>query len=181
MEYPYSLDDYVEEVKNYILSNNLKKPNLVAHSFGGRIALKLCYKYPNLIDKVVLTGCAGLKPKFSFKKFIKKVCFKFLSVFIDKHKLSFFYSSDYNLLSPVMKKSFIKIVNENLDYTLSKIKNKTLIINGSLDKETPLYMAKKLHKNISSSKLIIIKGAGHFAFIDKPFKFNREVKEFFKN
>ena len=77
-----------------------------------------------------------------------------------------------------MQKSFIKIVNEHLDYTLPKIKNQTLIVFGSEDKETPLYMAKKLHKNIKNSKLVIIKGAGHFCFIDNPNKFNLEVREF---
>ena len=77
-----------------------------------------------------------------------------------------------------MKQSFVKIVNEHLDGYLSSVETQTLIINGSLDKETPLYMAKKLNKNIKNSKLIVFKGCGHFCFIDKPNKFNMEVKEF---
>ena len=82
------------------------------------------------------------------------------------------------MLDEVMKKSFIKIVNEPLDYTLPFINNQVLIINGDKDKETPLYTAYKLNKEIKDSKLVIIKGAGHFAFIDKSNKFNMEVREF---
>ena len=178
MPYTYSLDDYVKEVLDFINKNNLKKVNVIAHSFGGRIAIKLASIYPSVFNKIVLTGSAGLKPKTSLKKIIKKLVFKVLKLFVKKEKLIKFYSSDYALLSPIMKKSFIKIVNEHLDKNAENIKNETLIINGELDSETPPYMAKRLHKKIKNSKLYFIKGAGHFAFIDRPFEFNREVKEF---
>ena len=66
-----------------------------------------------------------------------------------------------------------KMINE-----ICKIENKTLLIYGSLDKETPLYMAKRFNKNIKNSSLFIIKGAGHFCFVEKPDLFNFTVKEF---
>ncbi len=178
MEKPYSLDDYVSWVKEYIKENDLVRPSVVAHSFGGRIALKLAFNYPDLIDKVVLVGSAGLRPKKTLKKRIKSVAFKTLKLFIPKEKLSRFYSSDYRAISPVMKQSFIKIVNEHLDYTLEKIVNPTLIVFGEKDKETPVYMAKRLNKGIKNSRLIILRDAGHFCFIEKTHAFNTEVREF---
>ena len=77
-----------------------------------------------------------------------------------------------------MQESFKKIVSEHLDYALDKIENQTLIIFGEKDTETPLYMAKRLNAGIKNSKLKIIKNAGHFCFIDKPFEFNDCVREF---
>ena len=77
-----------------------------------------------------------------------------------------------------MRQSYTKIVNTHQDGELDAIKNKTLIIFGKEDKSTPLYMAKKLNQKIKNSKLIIIEGAGHFAFIDKPQLFNVYLKEF---
>ena len=97
---------------------------------------------------------------------------------MDKDKLKSFYSSDYLALDDVMKQSFKKIVNQHLDGVLSKIQNKTLLIFGKQDKETPLYMARRLQKGIQSSTLIVFENAGHFCFLDKPIKFNTEVKEF---
>ena len=178
MLYPYSLDDYILDVKEYFYKNNIVKPSIIAHSFGGRVALKMAGTDKNIFDKLVLTGCAGLKPKFSVNKFIKKRVFWLCKKFVDREKLKGFYSSDYLALNPIMKKSFVKIINEHLDYILEKIENPTLVINGELDKQTPLYMAKKINRQINNSKLVIIKGAGHFAFIDKPHTFNREVEEF---
>ena len=178
MEYPYSLSDYENEVREYMYKKGIVKPHVIAHSFGGRIALKAAAKGDGLFDKLVLTGCAGLKPERSFKYKIKSRTFKILSRFMPKNALKRFYSADYLALDSVMKESFVKIVNEQLDGVLSDIKNRTLIVFGENDKETPLYMAEKLHRGIKGSELIIIKNAAHFCFIDKPLKFNGEVKEF---
>ncbi len=178
MEKPYSLDDYVFDLKKYIDDNGLNKPCVIAHSFGARVVLKTEYLYPETFEKIVLTGGAGLKPRKSFKRTLKRVLFKVLKKVLPRKYLRRLYSPDYLVLDDVMKKSFVKIVGEHLDYTLSSIKTPTLIVCGNKDKDTPLYMAKRLNKGLPNSKLLIIKGAGHFAFLDKPFKFNTEVKEF---
>lgn len=178
MPYPYSLDDYVDEVKEYLYKKGVKSPNVVAHSFGARVAVKgACEKY-DLFSKMVLTGAAGLKPKPSIKKAIKRAVFNSLKTVVPRENLTKFYSKDYLQLDGVMKESFKLIINENLDGVLCKIQNPTLLIFGRDDKETPLYMARRYNSGIKNSDLVIIKGAGHFAFIDKPHKFNREVEEF---
>lgn len=178
MPYPYSLDDYILEVKEYIYKKGIKTPSVIAHSFGGRIAVKMAAEDEKAFDKIVLTGAAGLKPRFSLKKTLKKRTFSLLKRFLPKEKLSGFYSEDYRSLSPVMRESFIKIVNEYVDGLLDRINNPTLIINGENDKETPPYSAKRFHKGIKNSKLVFIKNAGHFCFLEAPLKFNSEVREF---
>lgn len=178
MAYPYSLDDYITQLKEFMAVNNIHKPHVIAHSFGARVAIKATSLDGELFSKLVLTGAAGLKPKRTLKKTIKKSIFNLLKKFTSKEKLTRFYSQDYLSLDPIMRQSFIKIVNEHLDQNLSSIKNKTLIIFGDKDKQTPLYMAKRLNKNITNSRLKIIEGAGHFCFIDKPYTFNMEVGEF---
>lgn len=178
MEKAYSLSDYCEDIKTYLKENKIFRPHVIAHSFGVRVAVKLASENAELFDKIVITGGAGLKPRRNLKYIAKKTAFKIAKPFLSKDKLERFYSKDYLALSPIMRESFIKIVNEHLDERVEKIKNPTLIIHGEKDRETPPYTAKKFHKKIANSKLIFIKGAGHFAFIDDPVKFNWEVKEF---
>ena len=178
MEYPYSLSDYVNEVKDYLNDKGIVRPHVIGHSFGCRIIIKAVSETPEIFNKIVLTGAAGLKPKSSLVKLVKRISFKTLKKFFPSEKLERFYSSDYLSLSPVMRESFIKIVNEHLDDRLKDVKNQTLIIFGKRDKETPVYMAKKLNKGILGSKLVIYPNAGHFCFIDQPLKFNMEVREF---
>lgn len=178
MEYPYSLSDYAEEVKEYMSKNGIEKPHVIAHSFGARIAIKLAAENPDLFDALVLTGAAGLKPKRGLIKRVKAIEFAVLKRFVKREKLARFYSPDYLKLDDTMKQSFVKIVNETLDGSLPYIKNKTLVVFGEKDKETPSYMAKRLYKGIKNSRLLFIKDAGHFAFIDKPHTFDTEVREF---
>ena len=168
----------MKDLNQYVEKNCLYGASVIAHSFGARVAIKAVAENPNLFSKMVLTGAAGLKPRYSIKKVVKKSAFKVLKKFIKKEKLKKFYSPDYLALSPVMRESFKLIVGENLDGLLCKIKTPTLIVFGENDKETPLYMARRLNKGIKNSQLMIIKGAGHFCFIDKSVKFNTEVKEF---
>lgn len=178
MEYPYSLDEYILEVREYMDKNGIVNPSVVAHSFGGRIVLKGVATKKLNFNKLVLTGCAGLKGKTTLKKAVKKTAFKMLKPFFDKDRLKAFYSKEYLALSPVMRESFKLIVNEYLDCYLNKIQNPTLIIHGNKDKEVPLYLAKKLNLGIEKSLLNIYDGSGHFCFLDKPIKFSMEVKEF---
>ena len=178
MPYPYSLDDYIKWVKDYMTANGIVKPTVIAHSFGGRIAIKLSATEPDIFDKIVLTGSAGLKPRRSVKYYAKRIGFNLLKPFVDKSKLKKFYSPDYLELNGVMKQSFNLIINEHLDNYLPKIQNQTLIINGSNDTETPLYTLRRLEKGIKNSKSYIIKGAGHFCFVENPNLFNVMVREF---
>ena len=77
-----------------------------------------------------------------------------------------------------MKESFIKIVNEDLKEYYAAIKIPALLIFGDKDKETPLYMARRMNRLIKNSKLIVIKNAGHFCFVDNPYLFNGFALEF---
>ncbi len=178
MPYPYDLDDYIDDVKRYMRENGLVRPHVIAHSFGARIAIKAAATDKNLFDKLVLTGAAGLKPKNSLKKRARGAAFRFLKRFVPREKLSKFYSADYLALNDVMKQSFVKIVSETLDDYLCEIENPVLVVFGDKDRETPLYMAKKLVKNIRGAAAVVLPRAGHFCFIDKPVKFNMEVREF---
>jgi pimeloyl-ACP methyl ester carboxylesterase len=181
LDKPFDVTDYTNLTVKILDELGIKKASFIAHSFGGRVAIKLATINPECINKLLLTGCAGLKPKFSIKKKIKIYLFKFFKLFLSKEKLEKkFGSSDYKNLSPVMKQSFVKIISEDLSSQIKNIKVPTLLIFGENDKETPLYMAKKLKKGIKNSELIVFKNTGHFAFIDNSLKFNIIAKSFFK-
>ena len=177
MPKPYSLDDYVDDLICYLEDKKIVKPHVIAHSFGARVVLKATFRYPDLFSKIVLTGAAGLKSRKGVKRVVKGFAFKTLKLFLPKERLKRFYSPDYLALDGVMRESFVKIVGERLEYTLPHVKNQTLLIFGKNDKDTPIYMGKKMQAGINNARLVIFKDAGHFCFLDKPLKFNTEVKE----
>lgn len=177
--HPLCLDDYVavvSEIINELNSNECAcgKIDVVAHSFGARIIIKLLPD--ERINKVVITSGAGLKPKASLKKSVKIALHKI------KRRLHINTegdgSEDYRRLDDIMKKTFVSVVNEHLDGRLKTIDNEILLLWGKDDKETPLYMAKKFEKGLKNARLSVVENAGHFVFLDKPSVFNFLVKDF---
>ena len=112
----WTLYDYVECIKMILDAENVKKVIFVAHSFGGRVAICFANLYTNKVQKMIITGGAGIKPKKSLKKSVRKIKYKIIRFFNKKAKVG---SKDYRNLSPVMKKTFSNIVN--LSVILEKI------------------------------------------------------------
>ena len=68
MSYPYSLCDYADEIIRLVDELKIKKYDVLAHSFGARVAVKIA-NGDGRADRIVFTGAAGLKPRRSLKYF----------------------------------------------------------------------------------------------------------------
>ena len=175
-DYPLSVEDYVLGVLEILKIENIQRADFIAHSFGGRVCIDICVKYPELVNRVVLCDSAGILPKRSVKYYVKVWFYKILKRF--KFNTEKFGSKEYRELSPVMRKTFVNVVNYNQKPLLKEIRAKTLIVWGEDDKTTPIYMAKILHENIKGSEIKVLKNAGHFAYADELRKFCKAVKQF---
>ena len=157
---------------------NIETADFIGHSFGGRILIIVAAVKRSLVHSCILVDSAGMKPRRSLKYKFNLALYKF------KRKLGLKSlrqgSPDYAKLSPEMKETFKSIVGTYLEPYAQKIANKTLIVWGRLDNETPLYMAKRLNKLIKNSKLVVLENGGHFSFIDCPLEFYNIVNEFLK-
>lgn len=171
---PLNIFDYYHYVRKIIEEQNAKEIIVVGHSFGGRIGIKLAAN--NICHKLVLVDSAGLKPKRGAKYYIQVYKYKI------RRKLGLntdnYGSSDYKTLSPVMKKTFINIVNYYQDKEIEDIKIPTLIYWGSEDKETPLEFAKTFNKKIKNSRLVVIENCGHFSYLQSKSTFYNCLRSF---
>lgn len=191
---PWGVPEYGEMVKAFMEELGISGASVIAHSFGGRVAIYLASHYPELFDKIVLTDAAGVRPVKTFQKTVKGLMFKcgkwglqnfapvdkrdeLLRAYRDKHS-----SADYKALqSEVMKETFKKVISLDLTENLKKITRPTLLIWGENDTDTPLYMAKVMEENIPDSGLVVLKGAGHFSYLDKSAEYCVIVDTFLLN
>ena len=167
-----SVSDYANIINNYTDQKN-EKIFLIGHSFGCRVAIKYCLNYGNKINGLVLISAAGLKRQrsilFKCKALLMKIAAKNLSKLDKLFNTNFkekysnkFGSRDYKSAKGIMKEIFVKTISEDLSNAALKIKNKTLIINGDQDQETPIEMAEQFNKLIKGSKLVKLKNFNHY-------------------
>lgn len=187
----WGVPEYSEMVREFIEKLQLKKVNVIGHSFGGRVVIYLASEYPELFNKIILTDSAGLKKKMTLKKWMKIKSFKcgkfFLKLLYKGEVLEAklaklrkrFGSADYSALSSdIMRETFNKVISLDLEDRLLKIKSPTLLIWGENDEDTPVYMGKKMEKLIPDAGLIVLKNAGHFSYLDASKEYNLIVENF---
>ncbi len=177
----FGIERYTQVVEKFCKKLNIENPILIGHSFGGRISI--LFSSRNQTSKVMLVDAAGIVPKRTLKYHIKvrsyKIYKKLLPLFVGKQEAERRIeerrnrsgSADYRAAQGIMRAIFVKIVNEDLKYVMPKIKAPTLMIWGELDTATPLSDARTMEKLIKGSGVAVMKGCGHYSFLDNPRQF----------
>lgn len=60
----YSIEELIEELYLQIKGNCTEKVSLIGHSWGAFLVAFFAEKYPELVDKVIIVGCAPLEDKY---------------------------------------------------------------------------------------------------------------------
>ena len=191
---PWGVPDYMEMTAAIIRHLGLAPCDIVAHSFGARVAILLASTYPELVGRMVLTGAAGIKKPASGKASTKTKVYKTLRgamnlmekthLFGDlpgkgrEALIQKFGSPDYRALTPEMRKTFNQVIALDLTDRLPMVKASTLLFFGEDDTETPIWMGEKMAELIPDAALIRESGTGHFAYLERAEKFNRILVSF---
>ena len=172
----WSVGEYADWLEGFLKERGIAFPHVIAHSFGGRVAIKCLAR--GLIDRAVLTGCAGIVKRRTLSYHLKVKSYRLVKKFAPRFAEAKFGSAEYRSLSPLMRESYKKIVNEDLREEAKRIARPVLYLNGERDRETPLSSVKILHECTAGSRLAVLKGCGHFAHLDEPLLFNLAAEEF---
>lgn len=187
---PWDVSDYVAFFVKFSEEIGIECPVLIGHSFGGRVILKGVGSGLVKADKIVLIDSAGVKHKRSLRAKCRVAAFKTVKWFLllpgirrvsagtlEKARRHF-GSADYNSAPAVLRQTLVKVVNEDLCEYMPGIACPTLLIWGDQDTDTPLSDAKVMESRIPDSGLCVIKGAGHFSFLQSPFEVNAILNSF---
>lgn len=162
----WTIDKYSLMLEEFVKQTGIKKPIVMGHSFGGRVAIR--YSARNPIEKLILFGspCIRTNEDLSLKvKILKK-----LKTLPGMNKFGEFMkqyigSRDYKAASPIMRQTLVEVVNEDLSKYAREIEEPTLLIWGEQDTEAPVSEAKELEKIMMDAALIILPGT-HYAYLE---------------
>lgn len=187
------LPDYKNFLLEYIRKHKIIQPVVIAHSFGGRVAIITVSENNSKFKSLILTGVPGYLPVpklkvviFLYLAKIGKIIFNFpvLSVFKNSVRTILYKAaraSDYYNAQGVLRETFKKIIAFDLTPYINKLSLPVLLLWGKEEKTVPLSIAYKLNKNIINSQLKIIEGIGHRLPTDKPEVFADNVIQFIEN
>jgi len=183
--------EYADFVAAFLRCCDVAPCVLVGHSFGGRVSLAAAARHPELVSKLILVDSAGLVPprgpRYYLKVYLVKLARKILSLpGLRRRKEPWLGqlhravgSSDYNAaVDPILRATFVKVVNEDLRELLPWIKAPTVLIWGDQDRDTPLDDGRLMEKLIPDAGLVVFEGAGHFSYLDRPDQFCRILAHF---
>ena len=176
---PWSVSDYAARTRALLGELGIARVFLLAPAFGGRVALTLLAAVTDCFPYGLFAGCAGIPPRRGLAYAARVRAYRAVRRLAPRFAERHFGSAEYRTLSPRMKESYKKIVNEDLTPCLAKIRSRVLYVFGERDTATPPYMARALHAGTAGSGLIFLRGCTHFCFCEQPARFNAVALEFF--
>ena len=184
-ETPWCVDDYVRWTVDFAAALGLAEVILMNHSFGGRISIKLLAQrpLPFAVSKAVFMDAAGIRPKRTLKYYFKVYSYKAMKKLfpaLAAKRQGKVGSSDYRNASPLMRQTMVRCINEDLTHLLKDNPVSTLLIWGSADTATPLSDGQKMEALIPDAGLVVLEGAGHFAFAQQWGQCSRVLDVFLK-
>ncbi len=188
--YPYTMDMFVEDIKNLLEYLKIeKKIHLCGSSLGGYIGLSFALKYPEKVKTLILcaTGAhadqTGMEQRFKlYEDFVKMdmeqrintilpnlFSRKFRKTLREDRELYEEIKNDVNFITyyndPPRYEDYINqlIALKNYDVrdSLQKISQPTLIMVGTKDILTPLAESEELNSKLPNSILKVFNGVGH--------------------
>lgn len=168
----WGVKEYATLTRAVMRHYGVRRAHIVGHSFGGRVALYLGACFGGTVNRMVLLAGAGVKPRRNIRYYYRKYRYR-VAKFLHRHGLcnkfdaQQYGSEEYRSLSGVMRHTFSLVVEEDLSPLLGRVFAPTLLIYGDKDRETPVYMAKKMARLMPKATLQIQKKCGHFAYLEK--------------
>ncbi|MCG8571920.1 MAG: alpha/beta hydrolase [Spirochaetes bacterium] len=172
--YTWNSIDYAQLILQFLDKLNIQTCSYIGHSFGGKIGIILASQQKDRIKHLILIDSSGLRPKRGINWYLQVYSFKFLKFLFQKMIKSEkqwqkiqqnFGSSDYQNADAI-RDILVTVVNEDYSHLLPEIQCPVFLYWGEKDQDTPLWMAKKMHKLIKDSGLYIVKKGSHFSFLE---------------
>ena len=196
----YGLQTFAKDLKALMDHLDIEKAHVGGQSLGAGSGVRFCINHPERVSSLLLIASASASglptpPKMleMRKKTIDLALNKGMAAVAEAALISnpnmMSYAKQGSEQVDIVKQMYLDcdpvgyaysvwslITADSITDQLSKIAVPTLIMAGEDDPVMPA--VKATHANMPHSKWVIIPGASHFANLDKPEEFNRNILNF---
>lgn len=191
--YPYDQDSRNRHLIAFIEALGLASVHLVGNSMGGATSLGVCIERPDLVEKLVLMGAAGLavnNPDPSYKEKLRgydntlegmrmvMTAMTGSRYQIDENALRY---RDALMQDPAARSAIVKIVRSDLTYSEGKIasvKIPTLVVAGKEDKVAVPARNQRYLELLDNSWGFFVPHVGHWVMLEATSLFVQVTTQF---
>ncbi|WP_337884303.1 alpha/beta hydrolase [Fischerella thermalis] len=200
----YELEEYAHDLAALLNQLQIQRAYIHAHSMGASIATLFINRYPERVEKAILT-CSGVfeydeKAFAAFHKFgsyvvkfrpqwlakIPLVDRMFMARFLHRpiptaERRAFlqdFLLADYEAALGTIFTSVSKAAAELMPQEFTKITVPTLLVSGEYDKIIPAEMGRQAAKLNQAVEYVMIPGTAHFPMLEDAPTYLQRVREF---
>lgn len=184
----HHLSDLLDQFIEY---HRLRDVSLVGHAIGGQVALCYAHDHPRNVNRIVLTGSAGLFDSTDFQAATSADVSDYN--YVDEQVRSAFFRSDeapealvdeiYATVQNVEKRENISSLIESsrqngVEMFLNKLDHRVMLLWGLEDKITPPEVALHFHDFLQNSEVRFIEKTGHLPMVEEPELFSKHLLSF---
>lgn len=199
-EIDFSHENRVEHVASFLAALELAPARLVGNSMGGGIALGIAARYPEIIERMVLMGSAGVSfpvtrevdQLYGYTPSPENMQAIFELMAYDQSRVTpeLVQARYQATLAPGVAEGWARLFpaprQRHIDAaalpfkTLEKIATPTLLIHGVADRVVPVTATSlPLVQVLPNADLVVLGRCGHWAQVERAEAFRREVARFF--
>jgi pimeloyl-ACP methyl ester carboxylesterase len=203
-ELTYELEEYADDLAALLNSLKLSKVYINAHSMGASIGTLFMNRYPQRVEKAILT-CSGVfeydkkafEAFYKFGGYVVKFRPKWLSKipFVDrmfmarflyrsipaKERQAFlddFLMADYDAAMGTIFTSVSKYQAEIMPGEFEKLAVPTLLVAGECDRIIPAKLGKRAAEFSNKVELVVMKDTAHFPMLEDADTYLKVVRKF---
>ena len=200
----YEMEDYAEDLAALLDTLQLGRVFLKAHSMGASAAVLFLNRYPERVERAILT-CSGifeydeksftafhkfgkyvvqfrprwfLRVPFAGGMFMARFLHRPLPATVSRAFLEDFLDADYKAALGTMLTSVSKYAAEVMPQEFARLRVPTLLIAGKHDKIIPSQLGRRAAQLNELVEYWEIPGTAHFPMLEKPEVYLEQVREF---
>ena len=190
---PWHVVDYAEFLKVYADRHKIRRPVIIGHSFGGRVALKFSQLYPDGVRSLILTGTPGFSPiptkKLMFFLIISKLggmlfALPVINLLADRARRFLYYiagAREFLRAEGAMRQTFKYIVQDDLVTAMEAVRVPCLLVWGEFDVTVPLVIGRRMAEVIPKGQLKVIPEEDHGVPFKNPNLFTSYIVDFLRS
>jgi 3-oxoadipate enol-lactonase len=196
LESGYALENFMSDVREFIAKMKFDHFNILGHSLGATLAMKIAMENPKVDDLVLMGTSAHFHPDFRPVN-IQTNNITGTNLDSDNIKLGiqaavapYFFLEEYpqvmqrvtshwrEMPGLLHRALVMELRHPDMRDEISKVRNRTLVIAGAKDRITKPEECKFVADNIQGAEYQLIQNTGHFMYLEKPDLVINLVKKF---